>query len=260
MNDQNLTELLKGFVPDEYDSSIATTDSENRPTKTRPDSPEVVIAAQSGSTESNGVKLAATDDTGKSDVGTDPSIFQVDGDVYLIEAFGESGRFSRLMGFIDIQRLIQTPDIAVGMSLLVGETKAELLSTDAAVTPEALNAARDKLRELMSERESINADSDSVSAQLELTEVQNEIDQLTDYISKNTGLRGRSRNLNAKHQTAMRSKIHDRIETAIAKLKACKPPLLKTATHFEQAIHAVGDGYVYEPGPSSPAWQTAPKQ
>jgi len=183
-------------------------------------------------------------------------VFRPDGDGYFISAFGESGHFGDLLGFRDLYRLVQTPDVAVGMSLLAGEAKAESISKDDTITPADLKVVEKAVKGLL-------ADLAATESDMERKELQSEIDKHTEFLKKNTGLRGRSRDLNATHQTGLRSKIIDRIKTAIAKLRAASPPMPKTADHFygtERRIHAKGESYVYSPGSDAPAWKTAPEQ
>lgn len=211
-------------------------------------------------------------------------IFAENGTGYFIKGFGESGHVKKLKGFTYLAKLVAQPGTPILMTELLAATShkasavtahsaadaAELLGGEPSDTADqkrlrlandskrsrqpvmdaqAKREAYERLQELNEEIDDAKADNDPARQ----TEAMKEKEQIMDELQAATGILGKDRDLNAQ-TNKLRPRIQNRLTDAYKALRVSKPPMPELANHFEAAVSASGDTFVYSP-PFSVCWR-----
>jgi hypothetical protein len=177
----------------------------------------------------------------------------LEGGIYYICGFGEEGRFPKLLGFADLQKLVRSPGKPVPWAELdprIGAIGSR--STQPAMDVPAIKAVRAKLDRLLEEM-------DSAENEVDQAESRREYEELSAYLRAELAPGGLTRDLNSPIGRS-RSMIFDRRNTVLKKLRSTKPPLTKLADHFEHHISSRFEGFVYRPQGTPPQWRTEKTQ
>ena len=183
-------------------------------------------------------------------------VYRLEGGVYRISAFGESGLVpATYKGFRQIHRLLACPGKPVSMLELISEGgKSEFRdghSRQPTLDSQALAEARQELDDLQEELELAI----ETRNKQEQDRLQREIDKLTETWAAATGLKGKSRDLN-NPQDRNRPSIHATLKRAYAVMRSARPPLSKIADHLENAIESTDGNFIYRTGGMTPVWET----
>lgn len=182
-------------------------------------------------------------------------VFAPDGDGYFIVGFGESGHFTKLLGFQYIHRLLHTPGLAVPMLDLIGATNDKRQSADKRSRQESLDSVA--LRSIQKRLSELDSDLDAAKKggnEAEVNELEEKKESLLAEVRKAMGKGGRVRDLN-NPLDRLRPRISNRIRDAIEKLRECDPPLKQLAEHFDLSIGSEQGQYVYR-NSASISWRT----
>jgi hypothetical protein len=174
--------------------------------------------------------------------------FMRDGDGYFIRGFGESGHVTRLRGFDIIARLVRTPSVPVPMLELFGGALDKGIAADQRSRQETLDSQavkdiRNRLAELRADYDKAEAKNNTV----EMTSAETQIEELKSRLLADTGLAGRSRDMNSDNDR-LRPTIYGNLKRAYQKLLSTKPPMVQLANYFEQTISSRGGAFIYSPG------------
>jgi hypothetical protein len=171
------------------------------------------------------------------------------GNGFDIAGFGESGHLSGLKGLSDIAKLLRTPGKGVSMFDLDGIDRPSFQSEQSAMDRQAMNAAKDELRELRSDLERAKRDNDTGAAE----RCQKEIDNLIELLG-NSSYRGKAKDLNSR-LNKLRPKIHNRLQSVYKAMRKADPPMSKLAGHLEVSITAQGSDFIYSSAGVSIPWR-----
>ena len=114
---------------------------------------------------------------------------------------------------------------------------------------EALKRIGERLRQAKADLERAEMQNDTVEAE----HCREEIEKLTRELSSSTGIGGKQRDLN-NPLDKLRPKIEGTLTTAYEKLRGANPSMKVLADHFENAIGAEIDSYIYSPAGTAPKW------
>jgi len=194
----------------------------------------------------------------------DVFVFERSGDGWRIEAFGERGHFQDLLGFRHIAKLLQKPNVAIPVELLVrdesamparnatvdyGELDADGHSVQHVVDKEALKAYQQRLKEL--DADIAKAERKGCAAEAE--ELQREREALMGAIKEACGLGGRRRAFGSASDK-LRSSVYAALKRAYQRMREAKPAMVRTAEHLELSIEYESYAFTYR-GVSLPRWR-----
>jgi len=191
-------------------------------------------------------------------------VFARSGDGWRIEAFGESGHFQDLRGLRYIAKLLQKPNVAIPVELLVRDESAmparnatvdcgELDSEGHSVQPiadkEALKAYQQRLKELDADI----PEAERAGCAAEVEKLQREREFLVDTINEACGLGGRRRAFSSVGDK-LRSSVHMALGRVYQRMREAKPAMKRTAEHLELSIECEKNAFTYR-GVSLPNWR-----
>jgi hypothetical protein len=186
------------------------------------------------------------------------------GDGWRIEAFGERGHFQDLRGLRYIAKLLQKPNVAIPVELLVrdesamparkatvdhGELGAGGRGVQHIADEEALEAYRQRWEELRDEI----AEAESEGRAAEVEELQRQLKVLADIIKEARGL-GDSRRAFASVGDKLRPSVHGALKRVYQRMREAKPAMKRTAEHLELSIECGKNAFTYR-GVSLPNWR-----
>jgi len=148
-----------------------------------------------------------------------------------------SVQLPEVKGFIDISKLLANPEREIHCSELMGNITSTSQSVEA-IDDKAKRKYHAKINELQEELREAEKMNDIGRTEL----INNELNQILDYLSHATGIRGRARKL-ADPSDRARAAVTLRIKSAIQKIENVHPSLAK---HFQNNIKT-GTFCVYTP-------------
>ena len=186
------------------------------------------------------------------------------GDGWRIEAFGERGHFQDLRGLRYIAKLLQKPNAAIPVELLVrdesamparnatvdcGELDADGHSVQPIADKEALEAYQRRLKEL--DADIAEAEREGCAAEAE--ELQREREALVDTIKEACGLGGKQRAFGSDGDK-LRSRVAMALKRSYEKMRGAQPAMTRTAEHLELSIECEDGAFLYRAA-SPPNWR-----
>ena len=154
--------------------------------------------------------------------------FKKDNDIWELRFDGTTVQLSEVKGFLDLTRLLIQPDKEIHCTELMGST-VSIGDQQLVLDDKARNAYQQRivqLQEAITEAKDLN---DLHRAE----SLEDELDQLTDHLSKAMGIGGRTRKLDTQVERA-RAAVTWRIRSAIRKIESAHPAL---GRHLANAIH-----------------------
>lgn len=155
-----------------------------------------------------------------------------------------SVQLPEVKGFFDIAKLIKNPENEIHCAELMGNITSKSESIEA-IDEKAKQKYHARINELQEELRDAEEMNDVGRTEL----LNNELNQILDYLSQSTGLKGRARKL-ADPSDRARAAVTLRIKSAIQKIENVHPSLAK---HFQNNIKT-GTFCVYSPE-KPPRWE-----
>ena len=175
---------------------------------------------------------------------TSVNVFRLESDTCFVAFAGESDRFRTDKGFVRIQRLLQSPFIAVSALVLTGSDDQALNATFTDADPN--DASQEELIRLWSRIKDAEENLDHEEA----ARLREKFDMLTERASK-AGARPRRRRKRSGPAADAADAVWKSIQRAYDDMNAKLPKLV---LHFENSIHRAEDSsLIYEPSPA-PRW------
>jgi len=165
------------------------------------------------------------------------NIFKKSENFWLISFNNLTVQLPEMKGFHDIAKLIRNPEQEIHCSELMGNVTSNDGGIEA-IDEKAKRKYHSKIIELQEELREAEEMNDIGRTDL----INNELNQILDYISQSTGLRGRARKL-ADPSDRARAAVTLRIKSAIQKIENVHPSLAK---HFQNNIKT-GTFCIYSP-------------
>ena len=185
------------------------------------------------------------------------------GDGWRIEAFGERGHFQDLRGLRYIVKLLQKPNKAIPVELLVrdesamparnatvdcGELDAGGHGVQHITDIKALEAYWQRLKELDADI----AEAEREGCAVEIEELQRQREALMDTIKEACSQRGRLRAFGSDGDK-LRPSVHAALKRVYQRMREAKPAMERTAEHLELSIECEKNAFTYR-GTSLPNW------